>query len=39
MEGWRKGEGTYRSRSGRRLEAEELVAGVRLAYGAFPSGV
>jgi NAD(P)-dependent dehydrogenase (short-subunit alcohol dehydrogenase family) len=39
MEGWRKGEGTYRSRSGKRLEAEELVAGVRLAYGAFPSGV
>ena len=38
MEGWRKGEGTYRSRSGRRLEVEELVAGVRLVYGAFPSG-
>ena len=39
MEGWRKGEGTYRSRSGKRLEAEELVAGVKLAYGTFPSGV
>jgi NAD(P)-dependent dehydrogenase (short-subunit alcohol dehydrogenase family) len=38
MEGWRKGE-TYRSRSGKRLEAEELLAGVRLAYGTFPSGV
>jgi NAD(P)-dependent dehydrogenase (short-subunit alcohol dehydrogenase family) len=39
MEGWRKGEGTYRSRGGKRLEAEELVAGARLVYGAFPSGV
>jgi len=39
MEGWRKGGGTYRSRSGKRLEAEELVAGIRLASGTFPSGV
>jgi len=39
MEGWRKAEGTYRSRAGKRLEAEELVAGIRLAYGTFPSGV
>ena len=39
MEGWRKGERTYPSRSGKRLEAEELVAGIRLLYGTFPSGV
>jgi len=39
MEGWHKGGGTYRSHNGKRLEAEELVAGIRLAYGTFPSGV
>jgi NAD(P)-dependent dehydrogenase (short-subunit alcohol dehydrogenase family) len=39
MDGWRKSERSYQSRGGKRLEAEELVAGVRLAYGAFPSGV
>jgi NAD(P)-dependent dehydrogenase (short-subunit alcohol dehydrogenase family) len=39
MEGWRKGGGSYRSHGGKRLDADELVAGVKLAYGAFPSGV
>ena len=39
MEGWRKGDGSYRSRGGKRLDAEELVAGVKLAYGTFPAGV
>jgi NAD(P)-dependent dehydrogenase (short-subunit alcohol dehydrogenase family) len=39
MEGWRKAERTYPSRSGKRLEAEELVTGIKLIYGTFPSGV
>jgi hypothetical protein len=39
MQGWRKGETTYRSRGGKRLEAEELVAGIKLVYGTVPSGV
>ena len=39
MEGWRKADGGYRASSGTRLNAEELVAGVRLVYGTFPSGV
>jgi NAD(P)-dependent dehydrogenase (short-subunit alcohol dehydrogenase family) len=38
MDGWRKADGSYRSNSGIRLEAEELVTGVRLMYGTFPRG-
>ena len=40
MDGWRKAEGGgYRANSGTRLEAEELLTGVRLVYGTFPKGV
>jgi NAD(P)-dependent dehydrogenase (short-subunit alcohol dehydrogenase family) len=40
MDGWRKADGGgYRASSGTRLEAEELLAGVRLVYGTFPHGV
>ena len=39
MDGWRKADGSYRSNSGTRLEAEELLAGGRLMYGTFPHGV
>jgi NAD(P)-dependent dehydrogenase (short-subunit alcohol dehydrogenase family) len=39
MEGWRKDDHGYQSRGGKRLEAEELVDGVRLVYGAFPAGI
>jgi NAD(P)-dependent dehydrogenase (short-subunit alcohol dehydrogenase family) len=40
MDGWRKAEGgSYRASSGTRLEAEELLAGLRLVYGTFPQGV
>ena len=39
MEGWRKDQKGYQSRGGKRLEAEELVDGARLVYGAFPSGI
>jgi NAD(P)-dependent dehydrogenase (short-subunit alcohol dehydrogenase family) len=39
MDGWRKAAEGYRASSGARLEAEELLAGVRLVYGTFPHGV
>ncbi|MFI5040866.1 MAG: SDR family NAD(P)-dependent oxidoreductase [Acidimicrobiales bacterium] len=39
MQGWTPSMDRYSSRSGGYLDAEELVDGMRLAYGAFPTGL
>jgi NAD(P)-dependent dehydrogenase (short-subunit alcohol dehydrogenase family) len=39
MEAWQQSGDRYTARGGARLDAEELVVGMRRAYGAFPGGL
>jgi NAD(P)-dependent dehydrogenase (short-subunit alcohol dehydrogenase family) len=39
MQGWERGTQRYTAHSGRFLEADELIEGMRLAYQAFPPGL